>query len=221
MDNINVKGSPKYIDSTKKLAEDFLSNLKSQLKTEIAFSFSITLHPSRESFNAKLGRATETWEVGNTYSANLEIDILDPEAFEKDSSHSKDEFSLSLNHEIVHISIISLSNGHAVPLWLNEGLAKYFTEQPNPVKGLYIEEYFSSKISTQHGWNTYSEGEAYAFSGLFVGYLVKQYSLEKILVLVKTLDKAYYQEAFEHKFNEIFGINLIEAERDFVRGVNM
>ena len=170
----------------------------------------------------KLGRQTADWEVGNTNNNKNEIDILDPDAFEKQSSHPRDDFFPILEHEIVHIFTAMISDGKAVPFWLNEGLSMYFAQQKKQyfAKGLYIEDHYVSKLATRHGWNTYSNGDAYRFSCLFVNYLIKKYSLEKVLILLRTLDKAYYQENFEVKFKNIFGISLLEVEKDFVGYIN-
>jgi len=222
MNDITVKGSPKYIELVKNDAGRFFSEMESLFKLKNYPHVTIVLHDSRESFNTKLNRPTKDWEVGNMNNGKKEIDILDPEAFENQSSHSRDEFPLILKHEIAHVFIMASANGHAIPLWLNEGLAMYFSKQTDKysIKDFNFEENYVSKISTQYGWNKYSGSDAYSFSCLFVNYLIKKYSLDKLIMLLKILDKVYYKKSFNSKFKNIFGIDIYEVESNFVKNTN-
>ena len=52
-------------------------------------NITIRIHKTKKDFNKQLGRNTLDWEIANA-SYNNEIDILHPAAFEKESSHKKE-----------------------------------------------------------------------------------------------------------------------------------
>jgi len=70
------------------------------------------------------GRKTEAWFVGACKNNN--IYILNPNVYEKESSHKKEEFWQILKHEYCHIYYTQITKCH-YPFWLNEGLAGYLS----------------------------------------------------------------------------------------------
>jgi len=222
MVNFEIKGISKDVASINKEVSQFISEIGIIFKFTIDIKIIIRIHDSRQSYDKKLGKPTKDWEVGNTNQKN-EIDILDIDIFEKESSHTRSEFYPILKHEIVHIFTRIYSEDKCIPLWLNEGISMFFAGQVDKYEkqNIFIENNFTEKISTEHGWNIYSDYGAYGFSCLFLNYLIKKFSVEKILSMLKKLDKNYYQSDFEKKFKNVFGITLSKAEIDFVRYINL
>jgi hypothetical protein len=220
MKNLTVKSTKKYLNSTKKELTSTILSLEEKFESNFNNKLLVRLHSSRKNFDRQLGRKTPDWLVGNT-NKNV-IDILDPNAFEKESSHPKSDFTPILKHELTHIFIRISAPNKDIPLWLNEGLAMHFANQVKNYKkeGLQVEKDFLHKIATQNGWNKYANGEAYRFSALFLNYLIKEYSLKKSLDLLKSLNKNYSRKSFDLKFKKIFGVSLLEAENDFLKNIS-
>lgn len=161
------------------------------------------------------------WEVGNT-SNNNTIDILHPDAFERYSSHKKLEFDSILKHEMAHVYVQEMTNKKYIPYWLNEGLAMYLADQIHKYteNGYFIEKDFTSKLSSEYDWDKRANNDAYAISCLFTNYLVKTYSLDKVLDFIMHLDKNFYEPLFNKKFQNTFGASLTNVENEFAIKIN-
>lgn len=181
----------------------------------------INIHEKRTDFNKKLKRETAEWLVGNASYNRNEINILSPIALENESSHKKSEFLQLLKHEFVHLFINKLAKGNAVPMWLNEGLASYVARQhKNYKRNIFIEKDFCKKLSTPKGWNDNINYLAYQISSLFVSFLIKKYSLNKIMELISSLDKNYYYPNFKEIFFNVYKKELGEVEKLFIKEIN-
>lgn len=181
----------------------------------------VRIHKTKNDFNKQLKRNTMEWEVANA-SHNNEIDILHPNAMEKESSHNKNEFIPILKHEMTHLFIDKLSNGKTIPKWLDEGFASYLSGQYKIDKwrNNYIEENFCKKLGTPQGWDKHSNYSAYQTASLFVYFLIKNYSIIKVKKMISSLDKNYYYSNFKKIFTKIFKKNLEDLERRFIKELN-
>ena len=202
-------------------ALDIVRVLKDVIKLEKYPELTITIHGTRKSYDEALYKQSEPWEVG-TATRDHNIHILHPDAFEKYSTHNKSEFDGVLKHEVVHIFIGELSGNSYIPHWLNEGLANYLSHQGSDSQGspYFIEQSFTSRLSSGRDWNSRIHDGAYAISRSFTKYLVDHYSLEKVLGLVKSLDRNFYEPVFREKFKQQFGVELSEVENNFALGHN-
>ena len=108
-----------------------------------------------------------------------------------------------LHHEYVHALVHAITP--RCPLWLNEGLAVYFTEDTAELRGYgdklgqafplkYLENRFPSR-------DTRLVLAAYLESYTAVAYLIDKYGLFRIKELLETLGKG---ESFESAFKSIF-----------------
>jgi hypothetical protein len=179
----------------------------------------ITIHKNRKSLEEKLGRKTFEWEIA-TASFSGDINILHPDSFAKESTHAKDEFLPILKHEITHIFLDLLSGGNKIPKWLDEGFSSYVAGLKISEDSIFIEDNFCKKLGTPRGWDEQANYSAYTLAQLFVGFLIKKYSVEKIIELLSMLEKNYYYDHFNSKFKMIFGENLEDIEKDFVKAIN-
>ena len=179
----------------------------------------VCVHKNRKEFDKKLNRKTKLWLVANV--ANGEINILHSNSFAKESTHKANEFFPILKHEIAHLFIDRMTNGKAVPNWLDEGLASYVSEKYKDIKhSIYIEEDFCEKLGTPKGWDEHSDYHAYDTASLFAAFLAEKYTLDKIMELFSKLGRNYYYPEFETAFKNIFGKTLKDLEKDFVGKIN-
>lgn len=181
----------------------------------------VRIHKTKKDFNKQLGRNTRDWEIANA-SYNNEIDILHPAAFEKESSHKKEEFLPVLKHEIVHLFTDELAKRAAVPKWLDEGFSSFVSGQYKNIKKQknYIEQNFCKKLGTPKEWNEYSSYSAYQISALFVQFLIEDNSIDELKQLISSLDKNYYYPDFQKIFQKIFNKNIEDAEKEFIERIN-
>ena len=180
----------------------------------------VCVHKNRKEFDKKLNRKTKLWEVANVM--NGEINIIHTDSFAKESSHKADEFFPILKHEIAHLFIDKKTDDKAVPKWLDEGLASYVSEKYKDIKhSIQIEEGFCEKLGTPKGWDEHSDYCAYDTASLFVSFLAKKFTLDKIAELISKLDKNYYYPNFEIIFKSVFGETLKDLEKEFVDTINI
>ena len=184
-------------------------------------NITVRVHKTKKDFDKQLGRNTQDWEIANA-SYDNEIDILHPAAFEKESSHRKEEFLPVLKHEIIHLFTDELAKESAVPKWLNEDFSSFISGQYKNIKKqrIYIEQNFCEKLGTPKEWNEYSNYNAYQISALFIQFLIENNSLDKLKQLISSLDKNYYYPNFQKIFQEIFNKDIEDAEKEFVAQIN-
>jgi len=184
-------------------------------------NITVRVHKTKKDFNKQLRRNTQDWEIANA-SYDNEIDILHPAAFEKESSHRKEEFLPVLKHEIIHLFTDELAKESAVPKWLNEDFSSFISGQYKNIKKqrIYIEQNFCEKLGTPKEWNEHSNYNAYQISALFIQFLIENNSLDKLKQLISSLDKNYYYPNFQKIFQEIFNKDIEDAEKEFVAQIN-
>lgn len=92
----------------------------------------------REDLDLIWGKKTEAWFVGAF--KNNSIYILNPEIYERESSHKKEEFWKTLKHEYCHAYYTQITRSH-YPIWLNEGLASFLSG-----KKLILKDDYKNKL---------------------------------------------------------------------------
>jgi len=180
---------------------------------------SIKIHKDRKSFDKELNRKSFAWEIANA-SYSGEIDIIHPDSLERESDHRKEEFVPILKHEFSHLFLDVLSSNHKIPKWLDEGFASYVAGFKIPKDPIYIEKNFCEKLGMPIGWDQRSNYFAYRISQMFVAFLIKKFSAKKMMALISTLEKNYYYNNFEKKFEKIFDKSILEMENEFVQSIN-
>lgn len=183
----------------------------------------VRVHSIRANYDKKLKRKSPDWEIADASIKN-EINILSPSAFEKESPHSKKEFLLVLKHEFAHKFTMKLAGGlgwRSIPRWLDEGFAQCVSGQDKTsfLKVKEVKRGFCRNMATGTGWFK-RINLSYAVSALFVRFLIKKYSVEKIKELISSLDKVYNYSRFEKIFYKVYKKDLSETERLFIEDLN-
>ncbi len=220
MKNITILNDKiKDHDTLEQRAEIVFKRVTESFNLSSLPNISILFHTSRLSFDKSLGRKTEVWEVGNT-SRDNKIDIIHPDCFAKLSSHADSEFDQILAHEIAHIFINKLASGNQVPFWLNEGLAMNIAGQVDSYKtgsdSMFIDERFTSHLANKNDWDARVEFGAYKIACLFTVFLIEKFTLDKLLEVIKKIEKNYYAPHFEESILQILGKSISDLENDFV-----
>ena len=213
---LNYKGLD--YDKIKELVISAYDDISFCLKDKLEY-MTVCVHKNRKEFDDKLGQKTKLWHIASANNGG--VDVIHFDAFEKETSHKKEDFLPTLKHEIAHLFIDKMAEDKAVPRWLNEGLASFVSKQHENIKHpIYIEENFCDKLGTPKGWDEYSDYSAYNTASLFVNFLAEKYTLDKTMDLISKLDKNYYYPRFETIFKNIFGETLQDLEREFVDKIN-
>jgi len=213
---LNYKG--KDFNKLRDLIVKTYNDVSSRFEDELN-NLTVCVHKNRKEFDKKLNLKTKLWHIAS--ASNEKIDIIHFNAYEKETSHKKEDFLPTLKHEIAHLFIDKKTNGKAVPKWLDEGLASCVSEQYKNIKhSIHIEENFCEKLGTPKGWNDYSDYCAYDTASLFVAFLTEKYTLDKVITLLSKLDKNYYYPNFEIIFKNNFEETLKNLEKEFVGKVN-
>lgn len=207
LDNLQIIYNPE-IDSLDNL-KILISNVYA---TNIKFFkidpplITITFVYDRTQMNTILHRETEGWEVGYAYNHREQVNqivIFSPEIFEIVSTHTKENFTFVLAHELAHI-FTNNSLGFFYPIWLYEGLAGYVSKQYTKIKDL---KKFSD-FSLLHDKENWNKNVNYPQAYQFTKYLMDKFTEEKMFKFFKlisqTLDRYNSYQSFENTFEEFF-----------------
>jgi len=178
-------------------------------------SLTIVLLNSRKEIDNQMKRKTADWVVGCANSKNMEIFILAPWAFEKESCHPKGNFPKVLIHEISHL-FIGQVHPFSVPRWLVEGLASYLAKQKRPLASItpgLLNFPFLTRLSSFSGWNENANKGAYPISYYWIEFLINKYGKEKVLKFILELKKI---PEIKDAFKRIYSKSLNLTEKDFL-----
>lgn len=158
---------------------------------------------SRQEYNKRLGRETENW-----MSARVEdgvIIILDPDALEKYSSHSRNEFPAIVVHELIHIFTQAINKPTLD--WVNEGLAQYVAGQDSkrPIDPDDFNYFLENHLVTNTGYNVFISHSGYRISFLLVSYMVEKYGKSVITRIVSLPGDADCTQEIERIFATTIG----------------
>jgi len=178
-------------------------------------SLTIVLLNSRKEIDNLMKRKTADWIVGRANSKNMEIFILAPWAFEKESCHPASAFPKVLIHEISHL-FIGQVHPFSVPRWLVEGLASYLAKQKRPLVSIspgLLNSPFLTRLSSSLGWNENANRGAYPVSYYWIEFLINKHGKEKMLKFILELKKT---PEIKSAFKQIYPKSLALTEKDFL-----
>lgn len=176
---------------------------------------------SRKEFDKFLGRKTASWEVGYANCPKNEVCLLSPLVFEKASTHKKEDFPQVLMHELVHLFTHRLYPFYE-PHWLREGLAYFIADQDKPdfkqrVKLLIDSDDFLSSIDTTKSWRENLYKGVYQLSFLWISFLIKKFSKEKMIELLRRIDFPYEKVRFDGVFEQLYQQNPNSLQKEFIK----
>jgi len=166
----------------------------------------IILIPDRATFDLLQGRKSEDWGVG--WQKAEDVYLLNPRNYQSESSHiySDEKYTALLKHELCHCFIEIITNRYYRPVWLNEGLAVFlsgqnkFHSKPTSLKTFPFDDFYDK-----------SGPGVYTKAGFIVEFLVKKFSKQKILKLLKQSKQFNSAEKFRKLFKQVYGLNLNPA----------
>lgn len=163
----------------------------------------IVLLKDRKSINLLHAKRTEPWFVAWADYNMRTVFVLDKKGLEKYSSHkySTDYYSALIKHEVSHLFYRILSKGRQGPVWLSEGVAIYTSGQ-NRLKTK------PSKLKNFLSFYEKESFEMYSESGFVVEVLVKRFGKNKLLELIKSLQKVSSENQFNKIFKQIYGFRI-------------
>lgn len=161
--------------------------------------FKVYFLKSRDEMDKLWNKKTPAWLVAKA-GENREIHIFDKEIFDRVSPHPKNDFEKVLIHEITHIYTKEKFN-LTFPMWLNEGIAYVVASQDK-------KEGNKKDISKMHTFDEWNENPSYGSSGKFVRFLLNKFGKDRLLNLLKRIEKNEKKEKFNEKFREIYGYEL-------------
>jgi hypothetical protein len=180
------------LDKFLKIIQDDLDNFF-EFKANAPLLFFLD---KREDMNLIWGEKTETWFVG-AYKNNG-IYIFHPNAYERESTHKKEEFWQNLKHEYCHAYYTQITKGH-YPIWLNEGLASFLSG-----KKLFVKKNNSRLLKVFDYFNR-ADRDVYMVGQFWVEYLLKKYGKKRFLKLISSLRSGLDSKQFAKIFFNIYG----------------
>jgi hypothetical protein len=199
--------------------EEGVKRNRAFFKTTPGF-LTIHLFPTHHSYEKKLGRKTEDWEVGYFNPKTKEIYILTPTAFERESCHSVQEFPKVLIHEITHL-FLETTFPFWKPVWLAEGLALYLARQNPQVKvsRSLLRDNFLIKLASPGGWRRYVSCGAYRLSLEWVRFLIERFGREKFLTLILSFSNlnGSFEDNIKKVFKKVYESSLLKTKKSFIK----
>lgn len=187
--------------------ENFENIFDHKLKNKIKIFFP----KSEEDYTKLTGGRLPEWSGAVANSENRII-IIKPQQFIDNS-----KLFVTIKHELIHIIIADKYYGNNLPLWLNEGLATYLSNNYMDWNdGLIISNAVAAKkilelneINQLMQLNTASANLAYLEAKIAVEYLIKQIGISQ---LPNFLDELNNSNNLNIVFKKYLGYDLIDFE---------
>lgn len=168
-ENINKQTSR----SIKKL-KDFYNINVSNINIELIYS--------RKELNKKIERRTPNWLIG--LACKNKIYLFSPLAVEKHSSHKKSDLNKIITHELCHIFNAKVNNN--IPLWLDEGLALYLSNQKKNKDFKKSDwRFFVDNLNKKTSFDSFVKHDGYKISYRLVKKLADKYNRKELLRIIK------------------------------------
>jgi len=143
----------------------------------------------------------EVWMVGNTDFYRRRICLLSPKS---SNTHSEEQLIKVVFHEVVHMIFNEQWGFENTNVWISEGLALLYANQ---IDLQYVNIYNYPKISEIEG-KLFVENRGYAYSGIYVWYLIKKYGLNIFADLYKNKIEVYSLITNDFEKNAILAYGL-------------
>lgn len=127
----------------------------------------------------------QDWMVGNADMKRNRLCVASPRS-RGNMSDSYEKYLLQVMlHEVVHIVFDRLCRPEECELWISEGIAVLLAEQTN-VNYLSDKEYPRiASLGGKEDMDAFADNGGYAYSGVYVWYLMELYGMDKFLSVYK------------------------------------
>ena len=141
------------------------------------------------------------WACGAAYQ-DLVL-ITSPE--NPGTQHTYEDILEIVTHEYIHTLVFQ--QNEMPDIWLDEGVATFLSGQKSELPPIIP----GFKAMQKQDMNTFLENNGYAFSYVYVEYLVKVYGSEKVVNLIRSYD---YEETFGKSALDIYNewVSFLETE---------
>lgn len=172
------------------IAEEWYGKLSVKFGAEPGVVTPVYLYPERRSFSDATGADPGDPIVGIAHSKLLDIKV--------DASGAYQDISRIIPHELVHIFVSRKLRGNymRLPLWANEGIAKYFAHDWSPDDAELLVDAVSDgdilpwySISASFPKDRRARSIAYVQSYSVIRHTAKKYTEESIIDLLTELEK--------------------------------
>jgi len=166
-------------------------------------NFEVELIYSRDEFDKKMGRKTESWLIGNSFGKRFVI--FSPEKIEEHTSHKKQEFIPLITHETVHVLHEKISSNYSY--WLSEGIAQNVAgqEKKKGIECKNIKHFLHYSLFKNSNYRNFIAHQGYEISNRLVKFLMSEYSKKQVMSLLKI--KYDSVVTVEEKFCKILATN--------------
>jgi len=188
--------------------------LSSSLQTKVKAPIGVFMTANEDDFNRATGGSIPHWGHAAADAGRQLIFLKSPRW-----TNSTDDPRITIIHELTHILVGQAAGKAAVPRWLNEGLAIYYSGDQNYFAGV---ETSQAQLADQliplkkiNGLLAFQQTKAhlaYQESYLAVIFLVEQYGESSIAILLQALRE---KRTIEAAFEKAFGTSLAQFELDW------
>jgi len=200
-----------YVKSLSKRIETELVDLEQIFNHKTRNTIKIYFPASETEFDKITGGKLPEWSGAVAISENRVI-IIKPQLF----SDKNDEF-ITIKHELVHIVIADKYLENNLPLWLNEGLATYLSNNVTALNEVHkISNAIAAnaifdlrKINEMMLLNTASANLAYLEAKIAVEFMIQQIGINNLPVFLDDLNKS---KNADKVFRDYLGYDLIDFE---------
>ncbi len=209
--------------------KDHIETIYDRISKELKYfpegQIRIEIYPGPEEFGLASGLSSEDMEVSGAIGVCKfnKIMILSPRCLMFGY-----RWVDALTHEYTHFLIINITNNNC-PIWLNEGLAKYFESIWRTNNSVYLTPVYKNilaKVAQHNQYLNFSKMEksmpklgsreevalAFAEASNAVEMIFKKYGRNRLIRLLRQLGKG---RGFDATFKKIFGKDQVEIEREW------
>ena len=200
-----------FVKSLSKVIEPEFEDLKQIFNHNLKNKIKIFLPDTEEDFEKLTGGRLPEWSGAVAISEN-KIIIVKPQKFKDDN-----KLITTIKHELVHIILGDKLIDNNLPLWLNEGLATYLSDNSTDGnEGLIISNAIAAskvielkEINQLMELNTASANLAYLEAKIAAEYLISQIGITNLPNFLEDINKSDNQDI---AFKKYLGYDLIDFE---------
>lgn len=208
-----------YLEAIRREADRLWTQITEDIGARPPGKITVLIAFSEEEFNRfqPENRPLPQWAVGVAYPARNAMVLRSPRLV---PGHEEDLVEV-FTHELTHLVLAERFGDHAVPRWLNEGLAMYEAYEWRPAQDVQMGKYVLSdqlipleELTQAFSRDAYGVRQAYLQSYSLVNHILSEYGRPAFHGLIERLSRG---EAFEQAAPVALGVSLEELEAEWRR----